>query len=323
MKNKNQQSGFASIVFGIIIILMLGGGVYFYTKQKDEVKVEEMGVTTDIQGTSTAVETETVSKTSLPDSEFLKTFLKDDPKAAIMARGDINMDGYEDVIVQEIHCGASCSVGLQVVLNDKNITASVLKDKNYPDTFSPAFMSSSAAKSAIDKISIKNGIISLSGSGLACGSSDSEEPCTQEEWSIVKTVQYKFDGKNIVQLPLGEQSKTENFKKQPAHILSIKDLGNNTWSVEADLLTHNPAWAPGGMTNEPMYINQNSKIRTLTISKDTKVNSCDRAGLTVPASPNDLVLSIKKVLGMKDGTYINILDIEGSKITATYEKCSS
>lgn len=127
-----------------------------------------------------------------------------DPNAKILAKGDVNGDGYEDAVVEEIHCGASCSISLQVVLNQRNINAKLLEDKNYPDTFSPAYVSSSAAKSEVTSISIKNGVISLTGKGLACSSSNaewnSEEYCTEEKWNVVKTVTYKFDGVNIVQL---------------------------------------------------------------------------------------------------------------------------
>ena len=171
---KNTQRGFISIIAVIIIIAVIGGGAYIYSSKKTQKDI------------------------SLPDATFKATV--DDPEAKILARGDINGDGFEDAIVREIHCGASCSISLQVVLNEKNITAKLLKDKNYPDTFSPAYLASSAIKSEVTSVSIKNGVISLTGKGLACASPNSEDICTEEKWNVIKIATYKFDGSNIVQL---------------------------------------------------------------------------------------------------------------------------
>lgn len=117
----------------------------------------------------------------------------------ILARGDVNGDGYEDVLVEYLDCGASCAVNLQIVLNEGGKRAVLLKGKNYPDTFSPAYESSSAAKSEITSASIKDGIISITGRGLECTPPNSEETCTEENWNIVKTVTYEFDGGSLVQ----------------------------------------------------------------------------------------------------------------------------
>lgn len=180
---KNNQSGFASILLVIIVLIGVGGGVYFYTKQKSEVKVEDTSLSTDMQSTTTVATTSEV-------------------------RGVIKED----------------------------------------------------------------------------------------------------------------LSQPETFKKQPVKILSIKDLGNNMWSVQADVLTYNPDWTPGGHMG--LYLNKNSKIRTLIISKVTKVNVCDNEGILSPSTANSLVSDIAKIL--KTGSeFILSMDIEGSKIVATYEKCSS
>jgi len=140
----------------------------------------------------------TFIKTSLTDAIFIAT--TEDSQGKVVARGDVNGDGFEDAIVQEVHCGASCSISLQLVLNDQNKTAKLVKDKNYPDTFSPAFSASGADKSGVRNISIKNGIISLIGKGLACNPFNSKDLCTEEKWNVVKTATYRFDGTNIIQL---------------------------------------------------------------------------------------------------------------------------
>jgi len=113
-------------------------------------------------------------------------------------QGDINSDGYEDAIVEEIHCGgASCSVGLQIVFNEKNSTARFFEPTPYQN-FEPSYKGSSARKSELTSVTIKDGIISLTGKGLACGFQDIF--CQDEEWHMIRTVNYKFDGKELIQL---------------------------------------------------------------------------------------------------------------------------
>ncbi|MDB5204775.1 MAG: hypothetical protein JWP09_803 [Candidatus Taylorbacteria bacterium] len=185
---KNTQRNF--ILFIILAVAVIGGGVYFYSTKK---------ASTDLVDTQFHTEADqNANITSLPDTSFKSAV--GDLDANILARGDVNGDGYEDAVVQEIHCGASCSVSLQVVLNEGNVSAKLVKDKNYPDTFSPAYVASSAIKSEVTSVSIKNGIISLTGKGLACTTPSLEEACTEEKWNVIKTATYKFDGSNIVQL---------------------------------------------------------------------------------------------------------------------------
>lgn len=172
----------------LTILIIVGLGIYTYSDKKTSEEV-----------VNTQVEVATTTKpTSLSDDAF-KSVLED-PEAKILAKGDINGDGFEDAVLSEMYCGASCSTSLQAVLNENNKTAKLLKNKNNYDTFSPAYVGSSAAKSSVSEVKIENGIISLTGIGLQCTPAGSEEACTEEKWSVVKTVTYKFDGTNIVQL---------------------------------------------------------------------------------------------------------------------------
>lgn len=315
---KNKQSGFASILLVILVLVGVGGGAYFYTKQKNEIKIVDTSLSTDVQGTSTmatTTEVKSVSKTTLSDAEFLKVV----PEGRVLAKGDIDLNGTLDAIILDIQCGASCGASLQVVFN-KNGKAELLTSSTA--NFSPAFYGASAAKSAIPDITIKNGIITLTGQGLDCmkGKATEVDYCSEEKWNISKSVTYKFNGKDIVQLSVTQQSQPESFKKQPVKILSIKDLGNNTWSVQADVLTYNPDWTPGGRIG--LYLNQNSKIRTLIISKNTKVNTCNHDGTLLLPTTTSLVSDITKILN-NGSQFILPMDIEGSKIMSTYEECSS
>ena len=198
---KNTQRGFIGIAIAVLIALVvLGGGAYFYTTQKAQIDTPQVSnsVASSSQNSNAQTSIPTTNRTSLTDAEFIAVS-SDDPQAKVVARGDINGDGYEDAIVQDVHCGASCSISLLVVFNEKNSGAKLFNPTKY-ETFEPSYMSSSAAKSQVSNISIKNGIITLTGKGLACTPPNTEEPCTEEKWNVVRTVTYKFNGTDIVQL---------------------------------------------------------------------------------------------------------------------------
>jgi hypothetical protein len=153
---------------------------------------------------STTTATSSISKKeTLLDAQFIKAVDEDVTKAKVIARGDINNDGYEDAIVQDMQCGASCAVTLDAVLNIKNTHAKIVASKNDSPSFTPAFVGSSAFKSEITTIAITNGVIFLIGHGLACGNEATDAICTEEEWHKLTTVTYRYDGSQIVQISPG------------------------------------------------------------------------------------------------------------------------
>lgn len=162
----NTQKGFSSLFILSLLIILIGGGLYLYSEKTSK---------------------EIVSN-KLSDEVILKAV--SDPKGKIMARGDVNGDGFEDAIVQGISCGASCAVFLEVVLNNKNIDAQLLNV-----SFEPGFKSSSAAKSQLTNVSIVDEVISLTGYGLDCGGNSGldSDVCTEENWNIIRTINYKLD----------------------------------------------------------------------------------------------------------------------------------
>lgn len=117
----------------------------------------------------------------------------------VLARGDVNSDGFDDAVVEEVSCGASCSLAIQLVINIKGQRAVLIKDSRYPDSFASAFNSSSALKTEIQTVSIKDGKIFITGKGIACGGLKPEDVCSERKWNLVKTAIYQFDGTNIVQ----------------------------------------------------------------------------------------------------------------------------
>jgi len=130
-----------------------------------------------------------------------------------------------------------------------------------------------------------------------------------------------------------ENSTEEKFEKVPAAIKSIKYLGNNQWSLEVDILSHNPDWVPGGYGG--LYENQSIKIRNLIINKNTKNFTCEFGMFKGEfRSSTDLMNQFNETLdtyrvesqnnptGYKADLVYDV-DIEGGLITATYESCSS
>lgn len=175
---QTQKGSTAKIISIIVALILAGFGIYSFTHKT---VVEAPAVDT--------IRTETKS---LADSAF--TDFLNDPESRVLARGDINNDGFEDAIVQEIHCGASCGVTLAVVLNENNTTVKLMDINSY-NNFEPGFRSSGAATSDVKNITITKGVITFTGSGLDCGDS-----CTAEKWDEVKTIKYKYQNGTIVRM---------------------------------------------------------------------------------------------------------------------------
>lgn len=170
--NSSQKKAVFTFLIIVFVALVLSRTYYVYSK------LHEPNVAS--------------SYASLTDAAFIKVTA--DPKGKVLARGDINQDGYEDALVQELHCGASCSVSLDVVLNNKNIDAQLAVSGG----FEPGFKSSSAAKSSLTYVSIKEGVISLTGYGLDCGGDSGldSDICTEENWHKIKTLQFTLNSTN-------------------------------------------------------------------------------------------------------------------------------
>jgi hypothetical protein len=186
---KNLNRGFVNSLLLIILIIVVVSGVYLYSKK--ETYVNPVTDNTAVVSASTSTNSN-VNHIGLADEAFIKA--TSNPDAKVIAKGDINKDGYEDAILQEINCGASCSISLDVVLNINN-TSAVLA---VSDAFEPAYYSSSAAKSELIKILIENGVISLTGYGLDCGGDRTTDSdiCTKEKWDVLHTIKFKLNSAN-------------------------------------------------------------------------------------------------------------------------------
>lgn len=111
--------------------------------------------------------------------------------------------------------------------------------------------------------------------------------------------------------------------------MSIKKIGENKGELEIDLLTVNPEWSPFNL-DVPLYLNQNSKVRNLILDKNTKINSCeDSNGNIVTGERMNLQKLTERISNVLSRTedmasdYIEIIDVSGSQIKATYESCAN
>lgn len=134
----------------------------------------------------------------LPNSFYTKT--SSDPQAKVLARGDLNGDGYEDAIVQEMKCAASCSIIPIIVLNEKNLRAKRLPGSDY---FS-GYNASGAQKTELKAVTIANGIITFVGNGFE-SPDQSEDPLP---WKTLVKAQYRLVGNKV---------KLINMKVQDGH----------------------------------------------------------------------------------------------------------
>jgi hypothetical protein len=167
------------ILITVLILIILGGSFYIYKIKKDG----------NTEPFVPIVSTNLPNKNkSLTDKEFTKT--SEDPEAKILARGDLNNDGFEDAIVAETFCGASCSVNLAVILNKDNKTTSAVENNRFE-----GYTAGTALQSDVQEIKIEGGTISITGRGLDCGYT-----CNEEKWNVIKTLRYELIEDNITRI---------------------------------------------------------------------------------------------------------------------------
>ncbi len=77
-----------------------------------------------------------------------------------IVRGDINGDGYEDAVILSGSCGASCGISFTIALQKSDGSVEEINPNLEKIT------TSGAARTGIDDIEIKNGIISITGGGF-------------------------------------------------------------------------------------------------------------------------------------------------------------
>lgn len=125
-----------------------------------------------------------------------------------------------------------------------------------------------------------------------------------------------------------EEPSSEVFKDQPGAIKSLKSDGSNRWVIAVDLLSNNSKWLPGVDSTGRPFINQNSKIRSLNVTGNTKTYNCENAKPSLLVDTSSFLSTVQNNINKGDYTYKNefvgpmrYFDINGINISAMYEQC--
>ncbi len=194
----NTQKGFAPILLILVGLIVIGGGIYFYVKNKVvEQKNSEQIIATSTKTVkeepviaakiNTSLSDKTVDKLleSMKTVEFKGELVKVNVGFSNITKGDINGDGYEDVLFISTTCGVSCGSSLSAIINLKNDTGKIisLDEENYIRT-------SSAAQTEITGILINNSVISITANGFI----------GVEPWNKSVTKKFKVENETLVEI---------------------------------------------------------------------------------------------------------------------------
>ena len=191
-------------------------------------------------------------------------------------------------------------------------------------------------------VAIVLGIVVVGGGAyyLGKGSSDSSsympdkecgfngEKCIDKDKNLQQVdqgqavIEDKKETKKVDSTLSSEESSTESFNHQPGDIKSVKVGGVNNWIFAVDILSRNPNWLPGVDSSGPFFLNQNTKIRNLNITSNTKTYNCGEGPDNNSTSADVFVSTsdfIKKI--QSDEYKTRYFDISGTNITAIYEQC--
>ncbi len=167
------------VLIAVLILIIIAGTYYIFHLKNAQEELPAENATTTVQ----------VAEPGLTDEQLIG--VTEDDEGKVLARGDLNGDKFEDAIVAETFCGASCSVGLAVILNHENKSAKLVENTHFD-----GYTAGTALQTDIQEVTIENGIISITGKGLDCGLD-----CVEERWNEVKTLKYQLHGNEIIQLP--------------------------------------------------------------------------------------------------------------------------
>ena len=268
MKNYQKEGFVIPLVLGIIALLVIGLGSYVYfnkhskillpnqtknnianqvinTKLSDDEIVSALGGCSDKSGNNTIKFT----KNPKGDGYVCTNYFGDSFGVSMITHGDINNDGYEDAVVINISCGGSCGTSSSVVINQKDGTGKVVGYTGLND----ALMGGGVNQTSIEKMSIDNGIISVTAQGFK----------DQTDWNTVVTKKFKLEGNNLVELTSTQNQALLN-ENTSGIIKSVYTKSGKNY-IDIDYVE----FVPGGPNGVGME-NNNPKIRTLEISNNTK-----------------------------------------------------
>ena len=188
------QKGFGSITFIVIAVLVIGivfvGYRFNTTSTTTTTRIEENSSLSDdvIASFFSCAEDKSDSNgvkmsKGQNGSYGCKTSLTTQYITSI-TRGDINNDGYEDALVEEGHCGASCGTSIYAVLNQKNGIGKLIGVNI--DTL----VSSGASQTYVKSITIKDRVISITANGFG----------DSANWDDLVTKNFRFDGSKLIEI---------------------------------------------------------------------------------------------------------------------------
>ncbi len=129
----------------------------------------------------------------------------------VMAQGDLNGDGFEDAILENTTCGASCGITLMAIINQKDGTAKIQDISNQKEYI----VGSSAYMTDINSILIEKGIVSIRASGFL------DEP----KWVGFVAKNFKFENEKLNQI----NSSSKNWNLE-----NIETGENSKWKILAN-----------------------------------------------------------------------------------------
>lgn len=206
-------STLTGIIILVIVALVLFGGVlaYQYYAAKSQIQnpnvqsnpnvsnTQTLGTKTvesnEVEGSGVQMSDDVIIKTidklegiDLKKESNSKFYIYSSPTGThtinLIAKGDLNGDGLQDAIIWADVCGATCSIYFLAVVNN---------DNNLPEAFNvvaDGILTSSAKRSGVKSIAIKNGIVSINADIFDKFNGD----------RINQTFNYKLVGKNLVKL---------------------------------------------------------------------------------------------------------------------------
>ncbi len=200
------QKGFSTLL-GLLLVLAIGVGVYVYRQtetfnQTDTVILNEQKNSEEVKTSNAKIVNkepviENKANYSLSDETIKKIFergtfieikgefVKSGMGFSEMTRGDIDSDGYEDVLYIATSCGASCGSSLGAIINQKDGSGKdiVINSEKY-------IRPSGADQTGITDMQINNGIISITANGFI----------GEEDWdkSVIKN--FRVEGGELVEI---------------------------------------------------------------------------------------------------------------------------
>ncbi|TSC60503.1 MAG: hypothetical protein LiPW15_381 [Parcubacteria group bacterium LiPW_15] len=327
MKN---NGGFAPIAILIIIgVLAVAGGAYYIGKQSGQAPIAP-----NLDGLS-------VTPTSTPiagwkiyvDDTYGFSFEYPEKLALSVSGGAVILSHTIPFENRDGGCDMRGDSALSKTLNDFNVSMSVVPGAVNPPYRADGNYSSGAL----------NGVWSYMGAE-GCGQTSYYFPFPGGKTLVVTKSEVQILSNNVTPEVRArvlavpgvisyEESKVildqilstfkfpvpgETYKDQPAAVVAVSADGK---TVTLDFLARNPRWVPGSDLGGPFFLNDNPKLRDVSVNSSTKAFAfvCSSASgmAIVPISAATMISD----LNSGSNSHIAYFDIEEGAIVAIHQQC--